>query len=82
MQQTTRYYPSRVELVWLQGAAIVSKASLVPHRACIQHASSPSAAIERSCSIAANHAQNCLLTSSQKTRIAIVLFERVLPTPA
>jgi hypothetical protein len=25
MQQTTRDYPSRVELVWLQGAAIVSK---------------------------------------------------------
>ena len=81
-QQTTRDYPSRVELVWLQGAAIVSKLSGVPHRAYSQHASSRSAAIERGCSIAANHAQNRLLTSSDKTRIAIVLFECVLPTPA
>jgi hypothetical protein len=32
--------------------------------ACIQHASSPAAAIERRCSIGANHAQNCQLMSS------------------
>jgi hypothetical protein len=32
MQQTTRCYLSRVELVWLQGSAIVSKISRVPHR--------------------------------------------------
>jgi hypothetical protein len=82
MQQTTRDYPSRVELAWLQGAAIVSKTYLVPQRVRIQHASSPSAVIERGCSIAANHAPNCLLTSSEKTRIAIVLFERVSPAPA
>jgi hypothetical protein len=31
IQQTTRDYPLRVELVWLQGAAIVSKLSGVPH---------------------------------------------------
>jgi hypothetical protein len=37
--------------------------------ACIQYASAPSAAIERSCSIGANHAQNCQLTSADlKTR--------------
>jgi hypothetical protein len=49
---------------------------------CIEHASSSSTLIERGCSIAANHAQNCLPTSSETTRIAIVLFERALPTPA
>jgi hypothetical protein len=43
--------------------------------ACIQHASSPSAAIERGCSIGANHAQNCQLTSSDlTTRVAIARF--------
>src|SRR6266849_9078878 len=43
--------------------------------ACIQYASSPSAAIERGCSIGANHAQNCQLTSSdQTTRVAIARF--------
>src|SRR6266513_5021038 len=44
--------------------------------ACIQYASSPSAAIERGCSIGANHAQNCQLTTSDlKTRrVAIARF--------
>ena len=43
--------------------------------ACIQYASSPSAAIERGCSIGANHAQNCQLTSSDlTTRVAIARF--------
>jgi hypothetical protein len=32
MQQTTRDYLSRIELVWLRGAAIVNKLSRVPHR--------------------------------------------------
>jgi hypothetical protein len=41
----------------------------------IQYASSSSAAIERGCSIGANHAQNCQLTSSdQTTRVAIARF--------
>jgi hypothetical protein len=43
--------------------------------ACIQYASSPSAAIERGCSIGANHAQNCQLTSSDlATRVVIARF--------
>jgi hypothetical protein len=43
--------------------------------ACIQYASSASAAIERGCSIGANHAQNCRLTSSDPTtRVAIARF--------
>src|SRR6202035_5683399 len=43
--------------------------------ACMQYASSPSAAIERGCSIGANHAQNCQLTSSDlATRVAIARF--------
>src|SRR5712672_1112734 len=43
--------------------------------ACIQYASPPSAAIEHGCSIGANHAQICQLTSSDlKTRIAIARF--------
>src|SRR6266403_3334467 len=43
--------------------------------ACIQYASSPSAAIERGCSIGANHAQNCQLTSSDlTTRVATARF--------
>jgi hypothetical protein len=43
--------------------------------ACIQHASSPSAAIERGCSIGANHAQNRQLTRSDlKARVAIARF--------
>jgi len=44
MQQTTRDYLSRVELVWLQGAAIVGNA-------CIQYALLPPTAIERGCSM-------------------------------
>jgi hypothetical protein len=41
----------------------------------IQYASSPSAAIERGCSIGANHAQNCQLTSSDLTaRVAVARF--------
>src|SRR6266567_7146239 len=44
-------------------------------RACIQYASSPSAAIERGCSIGANHAQNCQLTNSDlTTRVEIARF--------
>jgi hypothetical protein len=44
--------------------------------ACIQYASSPSPAIERGCSIGANHAQNCPLTISDLTtrRVAIAQF--------
>src|SRR5712672_1761493 len=43
--------------------------------ACIQYASSPSAAIERGCSIGANHAQNRQLTSSDlTTRVVIARF--------
>src|SRR6266849_9851955 len=43
--------------------------------ACIQHASSASTAIERGCSIGANHAQNSRLTSSDlTTRVAIARF--------
>ncbi len=43
--------------------------------ACIQYASPPSAAIERGCSIGANHAQNCRMTSSDlTTRVAIARF--------
>jgi hypothetical protein len=42
---------------------------------CIQYASPPSAAIERGCSIGANHAQNCRLTSSGlTTHVAIARF--------
>jgi hypothetical protein len=43
----------------------------------IQYASSPSAAIERGCSIGANHAQNCQLTGSdlKARRIAIARFK-------
>jgi hypothetical protein len=41
----------------------------------IQYASSPSATIERGCSIGANHAQNCRLTSfDPTTRVAIARF--------
>jgi hypothetical protein len=41
----------------------------------IQYASPPSAAIERGCSIGANHAQNCRLASSDlTTRVAIAQF--------
>jgi hypothetical protein len=40
--------------------------------ACVQYALSSTAAIERGCSIASDHAQNCLLTSSHlTTRVAI-----------
>jgi hypothetical protein len=35
--------------------------------ACIQYVFAPSAAIERGCSIGANHAQNCRLTGSGLT---------------
>jgi hypothetical protein len=43
--------------------------------ACIQYASSPSAAIERGCSIGANHAQNYRLTSWEpKARAANARF--------
>jgi hypothetical protein len=42
---------------------------------CIQHASPPSAAIERGCSIGANCAQNCQRTSPDPaTRVAIARF--------
>jgi hypothetical protein len=45
------------------------------HRAHIQYASLPAAAIERGCSIRANHAQNRQLTSSDPTtRVAIARF--------
>src|ERR1700722_17935172 len=43
--------------------------------ASIQYAYPPSAAIERGCSIGANHAQNCQLTNSDPaTRVAIARF--------
>ena len=43
--------------------------------ASIQYAYPPSAAIERGCSIGANHAQNCQLTNSDLTaRVAIARF--------
>jgi hypothetical protein len=46
--------------------------------ACIQYAFSPSAAIERGCSIETNHAQNCQLTSSDlTTRVAIARFRKI-----
>jgi hypothetical protein len=46
--------------------------------ACIQYVSAPSAAIERGCSIGANHAQNCRLTSSDlTTRVAIARFRMI-----
>src|SRR5882757_231376 len=47
-------------------------------RAYIQYASPPSAAIERGCSIGANHAQNCRLASSDPaTRAAIARFRNI-----
>src|ERR1700722_9119048 len=46
------------------------------YSACIQYAFPPSTAIERGCSIGANHAQNCQLTSST-TRVAIARFRLV-----
>jgi hypothetical protein len=52
------------------------KLSGVAQRACIQHASSFSAAIERGCWIGANHAQNCLLTriaASAATAFLIIM---------
>jgi hypothetical protein len=55
------------------------------HGAYIDYASRPSAAIERGCSVGANHAQNRELTSSDPTTgvaIAAMLFERILPAPA
>ena len=42
--------------------------------ACIQYASPPSAAIERGCSIGANHAQNCPLASSDLRHVCIAQF--------
>ena len=45
------------------------------HSACMQYASPPSAAIERGCSIGANHAQYCQLTNPDlATRAAIARF--------
>jgi hypothetical protein len=46
--------------------------------ACVQYAFALPAAIERGCSIGANCAQNCQLTSSDlKTRIAIARFRTI-----
>jgi hypothetical protein len=46
--------------------------------ACIQYASSLLAAIGRGCSIASDHAQNCLLTSSYLTTRASIARVRIV----
>src|ERR1700746_3516707 len=49
----------------------------LPVIACVHYASSPQAAIERGCSIGANHARNCQLSSDLKTSVAIARFRMI-----
>jgi hypothetical protein len=65
-----------MDLTFISLLRVLSKTGIVSgpnnHGACIDYASQPSVAIERGCSVGANHAQNRQLTSSDlTTRVAI-----------